>query len=192
MSPFIQQPHSLERSAACIPTFDHGLHQFVYVDPKEVYIGSITVLALLLKTDLVSQPVPGRLRRSPLDTLATYILAVVGLINAVTGKAPGMQVMRQDADLQSQQSSSSQGSSVPSDATDHDFENEKFDEAFVQLMQELQVTQVPFPQLSEEELAQWFRQLKLSEHSATAPNPDARGDEMVWNDVARFFRAGVQ
>ncbi|KAJ3769794.1 hypothetical protein FB446DRAFT_791044 [Lentinula raphanica] len=90
-----------------------------------------------------------------------------------------MRVMCQDLDLQSQQSSSSQGSSVLSDATDHDFENKKFDKAFVQLMQELQVTQVPFPRLSEEELAQWFQQLKLT----TASNPDTRGDEMVWNEI---------
>ncbi|KAJ3835327.1 hypothetical protein F5878DRAFT_644428 [Lentinula raphanica] len=244
MSPFIQQPHSLERSKACIPTFDHGLHRFVYVDPPvnkfgdrvqltqvyllrkkggihweyycpcapppdqpgipartwevqqtwsryygNVYLGcgrtnQRCTWKICLNRIYAAQDRQGRQSRPSDEVDSDNLDAVQDL--PTQHQTLGTPAMSIDAEVPSQQSPSSQDSLVPSDATDHDFEDEKFDEAFVQLMQELQVTQVPFPRLSEEELAQWFRQLKLSEltgDSATAPNPDARGDEMVWNDI---------
>ncbi|KAJ3765126.1 hypothetical protein FB446DRAFT_795369 [Lentinula raphanica] len=244
MSPFIQQPHSLERSKACIPTFNHGLHRFVYVDPPVNKFGErvqLTQVYLLRKKGGIhweyycpcapppDQPgIPARTWEVQQTWSRYYGNVYLGCgrtnqrctwkiclnriyaaqdrqgrqfrpsdevdsdnLDAVQNlptqhQTLGTPAMSIDAEVPSQQSPSSQDSSVPSDATDHDFEDEKFDKAFVQLMQELQVTQVPFPRLSEEELAQWFRQLKLSEltgDSATAPNPDARGDEMVWNDI---------
>ncbi|KAJ3819619.1 hypothetical protein F5880DRAFT_1616294 [Lentinula raphanica] len=240
MSPFIQQAHGLERSTACIPTFDHGLHRFVYVDPPvnkfgervqlnqvyllrkkggihweyycpcpppsdkpgiparcwevqqltsryfgNVYIGcgrtnQRCTWKICLNRIYAAQDRQGR-RFQPAEADNDGLSVVQNLPSQQ--QTPGMQAMHKDVEIQSQESSSSQGSSVPSDAMDHDFENEKFDEAVVRLMQELQVTQVPFPQLSEEELAQWFRELKLSERAATASNPDARGNEMVWNEI---------
>ncbi|KAJ3777269.1 hypothetical protein FB446DRAFT_784351 [Lentinula raphanica] len=55
-------------------------------------------------------------------------------------------------------------SSAPIDANDSDFEDKKFDDAFAQLMQQLQISGqlTAFPQYSEHELAEWLGELRLN------------------------------
>ncbi|KAJ3756660.1 hypothetical protein EV360DRAFT_84758 [Lentinula raphanica] len=84
--------------------------------------------------------------------------------------------------------SSRQNSTAPADAKDTDFEDQKFDEAFAQLMQQLQITgQLPFPQYSEQELAEWLGQLRLNGpglgEDAAKTNLDLRNNQMVWNEL---------
>ncbi|KAJ3966395.1 hypothetical protein EV361DRAFT_872430 [Lentinula raphanica] len=83
---------------------------------------------------------------------------------------------------------SPQNSSAPVDANDADFEDQKFDEAFAQLMQQLQITgELPFPQYSEQELAEWLGRLRLNGpglgEDAISTNSGSQNNQMVWNEL---------
>ncbi|KAJ3774258.1 hypothetical protein FB446DRAFT_729667 [Lentinula raphanica] len=79
------------------------------------------------------------------------------------------------------------GPSAPLDAEDHDFDNVQFDEAFAQLMAQLQITgELPssFPPFSEQELADLLEQLGLNGEDPAAPNSsDPPSHQMVWNEM---------
>ncbi|KAJ3831368.1 hypothetical protein EV361DRAFT_948315 [Lentinula raphanica] len=126
--------------------------------------------------------------------------------------AEGSQAENKDADAQSPASSPC-GPSVPLNAEDRDFDDEKFNEAFDQLMAQLQITEgVPsnppqlseqelaellkdleitggipsnLPQLSEQELAELLKELALNDGN-TAADPDvpaSQNNQMVWNEI---------
>ncbi|KAJ3765559.1 hypothetical protein FB446DRAFT_830650 [Lentinula raphanica] len=83
---------------------------------------------------------------------------------------------------------SRQNSSAPVDANDADFEDQKFDEAFAQLMQQLQITgQMPFSQYSEQELAEWLGRLRLNDpglgEDAISTDSGSQNNQMVWNEL---------
>ncbi|KAJ3965439.1 hypothetical protein EV361DRAFT_873205 [Lentinula raphanica] len=100
----------------------------------------------------------------------------------------GSHIENKDTDVRPP-ASSPRVPSAPLDAEDHDFNNAQFDEAFAQLMAQLQIAgELPssFPPFSEQELAELLEQLGLNREDPLAAAPsssDPPSHQMVWNEM---------